>query len=314
MLDTIGLNFINTQIAQNELSSWDYHRKASRYAYYTKDDTLVNGAKVHLEYYHNMELLRVEFSLPHVVFGNNTKQVFNLSSAIDTANLEFSRISGIPKIDLWDGVLNRLDVCYNHQVDDLVPYFIRAMKYLDISRRETLPYPSGVQFKNGQRATKFYDKEKERLAKKDDKGALVARGILRQEITLRKKAVRAVLGLKNPTLRDISIDLLLDILENGLKELGLLGNPIGTRNTAPEKLCAEYGPLAGVYYTGILVLKLVLPTKDIIRSVIQKHPRTLDRQLKKILDVGVPLTLTDADEPLPTLIIDRDLVKKLAGE
>jgi hypothetical protein len=313
MLDTIGLNFFHTQIDQNELSSWDYHRKASKYAYYRKDVTLSNGAKVHLEYYPK-ELLRVEFSLPHVVFGDNTRQVYNFSSAIDDANLEFSKDSGIPKIDLWDGVLYRLDVCHNHQVDDLVPYFIRAMKYLEISRRETFPYPSGVQFKNGQKATKFYDKEQERLANKDKIGALAARGILRQEITLRKKAIRAVLGLKNPTLRNISLDMLLDILENDIKELGLLGNSIGTRNTAPEKLCAEYGPLAGIYYSGVLSLKIMMPTKEDICLVIQKHPRTLDRQLMKVVEAGVPLTLTDADEPLPPLIIDRILIKKLAGQ
>ena len=184
----------------------------------------------------------------------------------------------------------------------------------EISRRDTFSYPSGVQFKNGQRATKFYDKEKERLAKKDNKGAVAARGILRQEITLRKKALRAILGLKTPTLRDISIDLLVDILENDLKELGLHENSIGTRNTAPEKLCAEYGPLAGIYYTGVLILRIEMPTKDFICLITQKHPKTIDRQLMKILKAGVPLTLTDADEPLPPLTIDRALIKKLAGQ
>jgi hypothetical protein len=34
----------------------------------------------------------------------------------------------------------------------------------------------------------------------------------------------------------------------------------------------------------------------------------------KVVEAGVPLTLTDADEPLPPLIIDRILIKKLAGQ
>ena len=183
---------------------------------------------------------------------------------------------------------------------------------MDYSRRDTLPYPYGVMFKNKQRATKFYDKENERLKARDPQGALAAKGILRQEITLRKKAILTVTGQAKPTLRHITVDLLCDLLEKDLNELGLLGASIGNKNTTPEKLCAAYGILAGIFYTGILTFKIELPNEEIICSITHKHPRTLDRQLSKIIDAGVPLTLTETSEPLPPLYIDRALVKELS--
>jgi hypothetical protein len=313
MIDTLGVNFFNISIPPSELTSWDYHKIAKKYSYYRKIVYPINDSCIQLDYYPKNQFLRMEFSLPNLVYGNNIQQLFDISGALDNANKAIDKIPELPKIDLWDGVLFRLDVYYNHNLEQLVPYFIKALKFLDMPRRETLPYPSGVVFKNGQKATKFYDKELERLANNDKSGALSAQGILRQEITFRKKALIAILGKKKPTLRDISIDLLLDILENDLQELGVFGSSIGTRTTIAEKLCDEYGPLAGVYYVGILVLKIEVPNEEIVCSLIQKHPRTLDRQLKKILDASVPLTFTDTDEPLPPLVIDRSLIKKLAG-
>ena len=87
-------------------------------------------------------------------------------------------VTGIPKVNLWFGILARLDVCYNHKVGELVPYYIDALQSLEYSRRKTGPWTTeGVQYKNKQMSTKFYDKEKE-------SGNSEAYGILRQETTL----------------------------------------------------------------------------------------------------------------------------------
>ena len=108
----------------------------------------------------------------------------------------------------------------------------KVMQSLEYSRRRTLPYTSeGVMFKNGQKVTKFYNKEKERMYEKDFEGAQAAQGILRQETGVRKKAIKKLVGKNEPTLRDVNVNLLIDILENDLQELGLLGHSIGIVDT-----------------------------------------------------------------------------------
>jgi hypothetical protein len=109
---------------------------------------------------------------------------------------------------------------------------------LGISPWTTLVYPNKtVIFEHDHGGAEFYDKSRERLDKHDKKGAEAARGILRQEITLRKKALDKLTGKKWPTLRDITIDCLIDALEGNLQQLGIFERSIGTKKTTLNKLC-----------------------------------------------------------------------------
>ena len=76
-----------------------------------------------------------------------------------------------------------------------------------------------------------------------------------------------------------------------------------TRDTALKKLCEAHGEYAGFYYYGLLVTKMEKSRKK-LRTATDTHPRSLDRKLKKIVDTGIPLTLTDREEPLPPLFIN----------
>jgi hypothetical protein len=317
LIDTIGAQF-SVHINLDTTVPWDekLYKKARGGGCYKRilNITLDNGAPIQYTYYpyanKGLPLLNVEFSLPHMVLGNNVDMVFNLPQAITEANELLPDIPGVPTLNLWKGVIYRLDPCYNFQVGNLVPHYIRAIQFLDYPRREISPYRTGFMFKTNQEAVKIYDKEKERLKEKDAVGAEAARAILRLEVTLRKQAVRKLAGKKKPTIRDISIDLLFDKLEKELDKLGLLNRSIANRKTALEQLCAKYGPRAGVYYFGLLVSKVEQPSKAVIVSATDLHPKSLDRQLKKIVQSDIPLTLTSTEEPLPPLIIDREMVKR----
>lgn len=321
MIDTIGVMFPSIFIPPNVYSLWDNggknKKKGNGFVIYWYGFTfeLPNGATFQITYFPYVKngLLKIEFSLPHVVFGSNVYMVYNIENAFDEANLLLATIPGIPSLDLRQGIIYRLDVPHNHLVGDLVPYYIKAMKNLDCPRRDTFPYPSGVVFGNKHSAIKFYDKEKERLKDKDFQGAINARGILRQEVSLNKKQLERWTKKKNPTLRDIDVNLLLDILEYSLNELGLSGNSIGTVNTALERLCSEYGEEVGLVLFALLMAKNQMPSEEEICSIIERSKRTLKRRLKKILEAGVPLTITDYEEPLPPLYIDRELVIEQSG-
>jgi hypothetical protein len=321
MIDTIGFLF-RIKIPKSNLDGWGYLESRRGRGFTIQHQLVVkakNGAPVaytYLPYVLNgLPLLKVEFSLPHLVLGSNVAMVYNIEQAINLANVLLPDVPGIPKLDLWDGVVCRLDICYNHQVGDPVPYFIQALKSLEYPRRETITYSrGGVVFKNKQVLTKFYGKEKERLEIGDEGGAELARGILREETSLGRKHIKKLAGKKEPILRDINLDMLITVLEEDLKALNLLDVSIGTADTTLEKLIEKYGELEGAIYEAYLRKKLVIPSNEELARMLKMNPRTLERRIAKILEAGIPLTITKSEEPLPPLVIDRELIHRLAEE
>jgi len=305
MIDTLGVWFL-IPISKAVLESWGFerHPKGKYFnMHYRLNISVGNGAVVTFTYlpysYLRAPMLNLEFSLPHLLVGNNIHLVSNIEQAVAQANECLPKVEGIPVLNLWDGVLYRLDVCYDHKVGDLVPFYIQALQALEYSRRSTLPYTSqGVQYKNQQVTTKFYDKHKE-------SGNPAALGILRQETSLRKVAIKKLTGLKRPTLRDITMDLTLDALEDNLRALNLSGRSIGTYDTSLQTLCDAYGTDAGFCYFGALAAIVEYPSRDVVTSASGIHPRALDRRLKKVINAGLPLTLTRNKQPLPPLVIER---------
>jgi hypothetical protein len=200
-------------------------------------------------------------------------------------------------LDLAEGILIRLDMCYNHQVGDAVDDYINALGKLEYPHRRTKYHlHEGVEYRAKHKTTKFYNKEHE-------SGFTEAHGILRQEITILKgKDIQRFLHKPKPTLLDVDYEQVTEELKSDLEKLGLLNNSIANRNTALNTLCDAHGDNAGIYYFGLLMSKMDKSRKQIKQSM-KTHPRSLDRKLKKIVDAGIPLTLTDREEPLPPLNI-----------
>jgi hypothetical protein len=315
MIDTIGVQY-PISIDKKFLSPpWGYERKPTKRGFISRYRLAVpaqNGCQVTYRYIPctpiGTPLLQVEFSLPHLIYGNNVSMVYAIEGAINQANRMLPNVPGIPALDLWGGLLYRLDICWNFQVGKLVPFYIQALQRLDFTRRKTRPYSSqGVQYVNNQVALKFYNKEQCDIDKRLPINP-AAKGVLRLEVTLRKTVVKRITGVKYPTLRNISIDLALDTLENELQRLGMLNRSIGTYDTTLARLCETYGTDAGFCYFGALAARVEYPSRETVISASGIHPRALDRRLKKVLAAGLSLTMTKANEPLPLLIIDRNVV------
>jgi hypothetical protein len=311
MLDTIRVKF---PVAPTDFQLGAWTRKTSTtnlaervsYIYNPKIGATIPRFTYFPEAYNGFPMLTLEVSLPKFIFGKNYQMVNNIEEAIQLANSELAKIPDIPKLDLAEGVLIRLDMCYNHQVGDAVDDYIRAIGNLEYPHRRTkFHLGEGSEFRAKHKTTKFYNKEHE-------SGYIEAHGILRQEITMIKgKDIQKFLGVKNPTLLNVTREQVKQELESDLEKLGLLNNSIANRNTAFETLSDTYGEHAGVYYFGYLVSKTQKSRKRIAKES-KMHPRSIDRKLKKIVDVGIPLTLTDREEPLPPLEIRfDDLTTKL---
>lgn len=277
-----------TQTQTGERKSYIYNPKVNdttlRFTYYPVD-------------YSGKPMLTLECSLPKLVFGNNFQMLGSLEEAIEKANKTLENLTHLPVLDLAQGVLIRLDMCYNHQVGDMVDDYINALGKLEYPHRRTKYHRNeGAEFKAKHKTTKFYNKEFE-------SGYQEAHGILRQETTmLNGKDIKIFLLKSNPTLLDISREQVIAELNSDLEKLGLLNRSIGNQNTALKRLCDEYGEMAGFYYHSLLINKMDKSKKRIAQET-KLHPRSLDRRLRKIIDADLPLTITDREEPLPPLEI-----------
>ena len=320
MIDTLVLNFPGIFIPKSIYSKWDddeHHRKGD-YLYFWHGFTvyLRNRAAIQFTYYPSISdgLLKIQFSLPNAIYGNNVQMVYNIVEAIDIANSNLPNIKGIPEINLWNGLLDRVDVCYNFQVGNLIPWYVKSLQVLEYPYRRTRPYNSqGVQFQNTQAILKFYDKARERRDDKDERGAIAAKGILRMEAELHSNHVKAHfesrIGSKKPTLRDISVHWALDVTENELDELNLLGCSIGTVDTTFKVLREKYGHWEALALIGLLQTNMTYPSKELFAEDAGLHPNSIGRHLKKkFVENGIPPTLTTHSEPLPPLVVDRDYV------
>jgi len=303
MIDTIRVKFpINP--TDEQLKKWT-HRKTTaetgtreQYIYNTViDETLLRFTYFPFDF-KGRPLLSLEMSLPKLIFDNNYQMIDSIDGAVKMANILLDGVPNVPKLDLAEGVLIRLDMCFNHQVGDAVEDYIKAMGNLDYPHRRTKHHRSeGVEYRAKHKTTKFYNKKRE-------SGYIEAHGILRQEITLMSpKDIQKLTGKNYPTLLDVSKETIVQNLRDDLEKVGLLGNAILTRNTALKRLCEEHGDDAGIYYFGLLMAKMDKTRKEIKRQT-DTHPRSLDRKLRKIVQTGIPLTVTDREEPLPPLVID----------
>lgn len=306
MIDTVRLKFPVSPSA-DQLRSWDRQVRTratgqTNYRYtlnlkLTLDAISIRCTHFPLDYGGN-PLTTIELSLPKVMHGNNFTMLESLDDAIERVNSLLADVEALPPLDISEGVLLRIDPCYNHQVGPLVPDYINAIGHLEYPRRRTKHHKDeGAEFRSKHTTTKFYDKMREC-------GDRNASGILRQETSyLSSKRIAKLIGKRKPTLSDITPDLVVELLRADLASLKLDGTIIADRDTALERLCAEYGPRAGVYYWGLLKAKNDSSRRQ-LRTKTNLHPRTLDRTLKRITEAGIALSFTDSSEPLPPLEIN----------
>jgi len=318
MIDTVEFLYHGVIIDQSSLTNWAYSKRPIRkgkYWLHTYEYTAhVNGAPIVFMYFpvakQGTSYLKIRFSLPHLLFGNNYTPLYDLDWGIRHANLLLPILPGIPKLDLRKGILSRLDICYDFQVGQRISDYIWTLHYLEYPRRKTKPYSSeGVMYVNGEATLKFYNKPRQLLeVLKDRVGAEKAMGKLRMELMCGPRYIKRILKEMKPTFNHITLDLLLDALENSLSELGLLGTVICTEQTAYEQLIQEHGKQKGLQLHQTLCLKMRERSIKIIAITLERHPRTIARRYDDIKEAAVALTLTPTEVDLPQFVFDRKLI------
>ena len=322
MIDTVTLKF-TTSPTQRQMRYWNVNQthlpSGQVWKKHYINASLAYLVPISMTYYPPGDLytapaLFVQLSLPKALFGNNVRLLSDeaeIALSARAANRLLRMKTWAPAIDLRKGILHRVDVTYDHQVGSRVQEYVRALQNLTYPHRRTMPYRhEGVQYYSKQTTTKFYDK-----AKEDGTGR--GKGILRQETTLRHtNHIQEHMGIKDPTLRDITQDWVVETLDEDLRKLRLEETLIATSSLAMKLLVNRYGWIVGARLYSHWAARTTLPYNQIIAYRRIKAggeissgdvKRGIQRDERMIAAAGVALTTVDGAVPLPPLRIEGNV-------
>lgn len=241
----------------------------------------------------------IELSLPKALFGNNWTMLEDLAPATDAADHWLQNDEAMPELpSVADMSVSRLDLCWNFQVGELLPYYIDALAKLDYARRTKARFNSQtVEFRIKTAKTKFYDKRAEA-------GEECPPGILRFEVTFHKaQAVKHALGTRKPVLfGQLDANVLHAVMARELNALGILGAPFATLNEAAARLRSRYGPNRGAYRFMVLQMAQTRD-RDQIALELGISRNVVNEALADVRKAGLPLALSEAEASLPPLDI-----------
>jgi len=133
-------------------------------------------------------IVRFESSLPKLIYGNNVESVVAPSAALQLLREYVTdHVEGeLP--DFADAEYSRVDYCHNFSVGKALPDYVSTLANVSFlaHHRLTDGY-GGVEYYNGSRRVRIYDKYKE-ILEVDEMDMPEAHGILRFEVQLRKKS------------------------------------------------------------------------------------------------------------------------------
>lgn len=315
MVDTLQLSF-PMRLLQEQLRGWEiigvtkeaYTELVFEMQTHKMQYCLDNGSTIHLTYYNNYygqgPNLFIRFSLPKVLHGSNLVLAPSLEQAVRYLAFQLNSIPDLPELDPWEATVSELHVCCNFPVGDLLPYYLSVLRNSQYPRRKTNGFlGTGVMYPSTLSTCEFYDKGIE-------SNNPAAQGLLRQEASLRSKAIRKAVKNyageeKDPTLRDVTECLMHFILMRDQKALGILDRSIGTADMARKILCDVYGPTRGMRLYGHLEARRELGTKEQLAREIRISPRAIQQAFKLIGEAGIAPELIDADVQLPPLTLPQ---------
>lgn len=288
--------------------------------HWQKRETSILGGVVATEYRHNRkptdplplratyrpqarsgehELL-IEFSLPKLVIGNNWEMVWDLPAALQRLDEILPQCPAFPPLPPSAEIaLSRLDICYNHQVGELLRQYIEALSRLDQAHRDVARFNTEtVEFRSKSRKDKFYDKHAE------SKGEAPP-GLLRQETTLhRSSAIKRALNTdKRVFFGSLTPEVLKQVLDRELEMLSLSGHCLLAPDLSLQMLTDRYGPNRGLRLFGALTA-FQTGDRQAIADLLGVKRNAVSRLLCDIKKAGLALTEANQEEPLPPLRID----------
>jgi hypothetical protein len=306
MYDTVRFGF-SVSPTPDQLSNWRHiescpPKKQCRETYRIKIDT--GRTSIRATYYPQDPILRpnplllLETSLPKIVYGNNIQTLDDYHEAIGTMDPWIRNSTYFPQLNLYDGILHRIDFCYNFKVGEHVYDWIQALFPREIPNRKTKPYypAEGVQFYSQNATLSFYGKEAE--SKK-----LAAHGILRMESSWRnKKLIGGLVGAKVARIDDFPYEVVSRLLTTEMHKVGVSENVPLDDHIALEFLIGKYGTERGRYLAGYLCFSQGKNHKQL--QSLGYSASTISQNETAIKEAGLSLSLVQPGMTLPPLRIE----------
>ena len=135
------------------------------------------------------EVLSLESSLPKLVYGNNLQTLCDATPALERLQEFLADYVDGPVPKIGEMPFSRVDFCHNFQVGPSLPDYVRTLSQVPFLRHQaSIDEYDGVEWwgKNGRRV-RVYDKYHE-ILEKDKRRVPEARGVLRFEVEIRRKA------------------------------------------------------------------------------------------------------------------------------
>lgn len=170
---------------------------------------------------------RLEFSVPKYYYGHNVKLIYfdKFHGLLDQLHANIQHLFGYcPPVSKWE--ILRLDICYawKFQNDLIADSVLQILKSYDYPKKQKILYDSSIMLKGSWYSIKWYLKHPEyyvhdfkELLKKDSDYAhkieSMSQGVLRFEVTLRKKALQHYLEKRRIFASDLNHDIILRLLQ-----------------------------------------------------------------------------------------------------
>lgn len=266
------------------------------------------GQTVSLEYASETKKLTVEISIPRFLYGNNVQMIAEHDIKIFFQKLNDylkTKFYAYPRHDWTLFQVNRMDVCWNFHVGQLVADYIQAFSHIYLPRYTTRIYGGGesVEWSNKSKRMSFYDKEKEvRKRKQDDTVIEMAKGILRFEVNLRVYDLKCISYKRwaGELLREEVVKhfLLSHIHKLGLDRQFIICNQL----EIAKKLCEAYKPHKAQQLLGFILLRQLFGEE----KVKQFSRSTYDRRIKELSKLGVaPMFSSKKLPPLDLSVLEN---------
>ena len=328
MIDTVTFGFYGVSMGEEQLSTFIENRSRipdGRVFYkYSRSVRCENGSHIFLHYFpqnrsgDQIPMLLIEGSLPAWVYGTNVLMINDLHEAVAAGNKHLQGVKFLPKIDLADANIYRIDFCCNHHIGDRMNDYLQAIAKLTYPHRETRTYRGGTMFYAKSRSSKLYNKGEE---SRDPR----ARDILRQETTIRNVCdIKEIIGKKealtpirsfktnisdlihkveyHPHIYDFTPDIIRGVLEDDLHKMKLDQAVFCNRTVAEALLTLKYERVKADRLLGFLA-RIQYETPAGLKELYGTN-RTVNRNMQCLADAGVSAVMIDNKVPLPRLTVN----------
>jgi hypothetical protein len=132
--------------------------------------------------------IRIESSLPKLLYGNNLSSVSNAQPALKRLREFILDYVSADLLDLDEMRYTRVDYCHNFALGNLLSDYVATLsKVCYLRHRRTTNGSGGVEWWNGGRRVRVYDKYRE-ILEREKKAVPLAKGTLRFEHQIRKES------------------------------------------------------------------------------------------------------------------------------